>query len=264
MAVIKCFEEMVLDTSPVIDSVRCLGQSQVGSQTRRVFYHLNVFHVLDSIGLVMPLERVSEVVPELQKFRHLAYSRHSTLQFGNFSISSEEGPQQVDPLGGLLFCLALHPVLRSTASPPYDGFYGGRIIGGHSFAVDLFRRDQGGSQNKPSTERRQVRSYLQGPFKLGGSFAGFCTILPFDTNLIGALLIGLGSATDCALEARCLDLRTAITTLQSVCDYDALILLRTSFSFPRLLHHFRNTSCDDHPLQGTDDDLLREGISGHL
>ena len=67
------------------------------------------------------LERGSEVILELYKFCHLAYSQHSTLQFGNFYILSE-GPQQGDPLGGLLFCLAIHPILRSTDSPLTMGF----------------------------------------------------------------------------------------------------------------------------------------------
>ena len=47
------------------------------------------------------LERVSEAVPELYKFCHLAYSQHSTLQFSNFSISSEEGSQQGIHLDGI-------------------------------------------------------------------------------------------------------------------------------------------------------------------
>ena len=67
------------------------------------------------------LERGSEMIMDLYKFCRLAYSLHFTLQFGNFSILSE-GPQQRDPLGGLLFCLAIHPILRSTDSPLTMGF----------------------------------------------------------------------------------------------------------------------------------------------
>ena len=67
------------------------------------------------------LERGSDVILELYKFCHLACSHHSTLQFGNFSTLSE-GPQQGDPLGGLLFCLVIDLILRSTDSPHTMGF----------------------------------------------------------------------------------------------------------------------------------------------
>ena len=55
-------------------------------------------------------------------------------------------------------------------------------------------------------------------------------MLPSDAILLGAPLIGLSSAKDCTLEARCSDLHTAITRLQTIFAHDALILLRFSFS----------------------------------
>ena len=39
------------------------------------------------------LERVSEMITELGKFCHLAYSQHSTLQFDGFTLSAQQGPQ---------------------------------------------------------------------------------------------------------------------------------------------------------------------------
>ena len=40
--------------------------------------------------------------PEIYKFCHLAYSHHSALQFGDFSISSQSGSHQDDPLGATI------------------------------------------------------------------------------------------------------------------------------------------------------------------
>ena len=60
-----------------------------------------------------------------------------------------------------------------------------------------------------------MRDYIQGPAQSIGSLAGFSTLRPADTILLGAPLIDLGSATDHALEARCSDLRTAIVRLQT-------------------------------------------------
>ena len=50
-------------------------------------------------------------VPEIYKFCHLSYSDPSLLKFNSQMISAEEGAQQGDPLGLLLFCLAIHPIL---------------------------------------------------------------------------------------------------------------------------------------------------------
>ena len=46
------------------------------------------------------LETVNEIIPELYRFCHLTYSQHSTLQFGELSLSSQQGPQQGDPPAG--------------------------------------------------------------------------------------------------------------------------------------------------------------------
>ena len=49
--------------------------------------------------------------------------------------------------------------------------------------------------------------------------------------------------------------------LKTISAHDAPILLRSSFSAPKLLHTLRCTPCDGHPLLETHDDLLREGVS---
>ena len=72
------------------------------------------------------LEHVGEVTPELYTFGHLACNE----QFGEFCLTPQEGSQQGDPLEGLLFCLAIHPILRSTTSPLTIGFMDDVTLGG--------------------------------------------------------------------------------------------------------------------------------------
>ena len=110
---------------------------------------------------------------------------------------------------------------------PYDGFHGQRITGGPLFTVssdvDLFCREGCKIGLQLNVSKCEVIS--KAPFKPDlGSLAGFFTMLPFDPILLGAALIGLGSATYRALEARCSNLRSAITRLQTICAHDALIL----------------------------------------
>ena len=52
------------------------------------------------------LKECAEKIPELYPFVHFCYSESSWLAFGNEVIHSEEGVQQGDPLGPLLFCLS--------------------------------------------------------------------------------------------------------------------------------------------------------------
>ena len=47
---------------------------------------------------------------------HSAYSQPSTPLFGSYIISSLEGPRQGDPLGPLLFCNMIQPLLSSLSS----------------------------------------------------------------------------------------------------------------------------------------------------
>jgi len=55
-------------------------------------------------------------VPELYAFCYSVYSHPSTLFYGSYIISSEEGPQQGDLLGPLLFSNTIQPLLSSLSS----------------------------------------------------------------------------------------------------------------------------------------------------
>ena len=56
------------------------------------------------------LDAVKDSVPDLYPFVHSAYDSPSTLFCGNTTLLSEEGVQQGDPQGPLLFCLTIHPI----------------------------------------------------------------------------------------------------------------------------------------------------------
>ena len=76
------------------------------------------------------LEAVQRTLPEAYGFVHAAYSTPSTLFYGSDTISSEEGVQQGDPLGPLLFCLALHPILTECKAELRAGYLDDITLGG--------------------------------------------------------------------------------------------------------------------------------------
>jgi len=52
-------------------------------------------------------------IPELDAYCQSVYGQPSLLFFGSYTVSSQEGAQQGDPLGPLLFCNTIHPLLSS-------------------------------------------------------------------------------------------------------------------------------------------------------
>ena len=75
------------------------------------------------------LESIKQSVPEIYSFCLLSYSNDSVLKFGSRQILSQEGIQQGDPLGPLLFCLTIYPILRELESPFTIGFMDDITIG---------------------------------------------------------------------------------------------------------------------------------------
>ena len=120
-------------------------------------------------------------------------------------------------LRGLL-CLAIHPILRSTSSPLTMGFMEDVSLGGPlpivSSDVDLFCRE--GAKTGLQLNVGKCEIIAKATFNPEGSLAGSSTMRPADAILLGASLIGLGSATDHAVEASYSDLHTAIARLKGL------------------------------------------------
>ena len=81
------------------------------------------------------LEAVSKFFPSLLPFVSSAYDDSSELLMGQFKVSSEEGAQQGDPLGPLLFCLAMHELVSSLGSELVLGYLDDITLGGGTDTV---------------------------------------------------------------------------------------------------------------------------------
>jgi len=80
-----------------------------------------------------------------------------------------------------------------------------------------------------------------------------------NTTLLGAPLFQ-GSALDKAWDKRCEDLTRAVDRLSAISSQDALILLRSSFGAPKVLHLLRCSPSVSHPSLAKFDALLRRAV----
>src|ERR1700733_10944476 len=75
-------------------------------------------------------------ISELATYCYLAYTHPTILQFGRFTLQSQEGPQQGDPLGPQLFCLPLQSTLTQLSSPLAFGYLDDLTLGGSPETVE--------------------------------------------------------------------------------------------------------------------------------
>ena len=80
-----------------------------------------------------------------------------------------------------------------------------------------------------------------------------------EATLLGAPLF-CGAALDTAWVIRCKDLTRAVDRLKTIGSQNALTLLRSSFSAPRVLHLLRCSPSVDHPSLNKFDDLLKDSV----
>ena len=77
-------------------------------------------------------------MPALYSCCSSAYNQPSVLFFGPYTVQSQEGAQQGDRIGPLLFCNTVHPLLSSLQSKLNIGFLDDVTLGGH---VDVVASD---------------------------------------------------------------------------------------------------------------------------
>ena len=91
---------------------------------------LDFANAFNSIRRDKILSTIIDTIPELYPLCHTAYACESLLQFGSKSVVSSEGVQQGDPLGPLLFCLTLQPILESLKCNFKIGYLDDVTLGG--------------------------------------------------------------------------------------------------------------------------------------
>ena len=127
----KCASTLALSDLPNLTSPRQLGfgiprgvdaavhaaQIHLQSlQSDQVIVKVNFENAFNSGRRDKVLSAVEEFITVLVPFVHSAYCVALSLMWGSEVVESSEGVQQGDPLGPLLFCLAIHKMCAKLTS----------------------------------------------------------------------------------------------------------------------------------------------------
>jgi hypothetical protein len=207
------------------------------------------------------LSAVAEHVPDIYKFCYLAYDKSSFLQFSNNIILSQEGAQQGDPLGSLMFCLAIHPLILACDSPLKVAYMDDVTLGGPAqvVAADVTMIKTEGTPQGLLLNDMKCEAITNSGQTSQEVLNQFIQLTPATATLLGAPL-SKGTAMDNCLKKQCDELQKAIERLKLISAHDGLVLLRASFSAPKLQHTLRSSPCSGHSSLQEFDNQIRTAL----
>ena len=90
------------------------------SSSQKVLVKLDFANAFNCVSRQVALREVAAKFPGLARFATWCYQMPSSLRFGSFTLESQTGVQQGDPLGPLLFAAAIHPLASTLRAQGLD------------------------------------------------------------------------------------------------------------------------------------------------
>ena len=188
------------------------------------------------------LQSVEELCPDIYPLVHSSYSVESHILWEGHIIQSAEGVQQGDPLGPLLFCLTIHKYVSSLTSELCVCYLDDISVGGAEEAllndIVLTREATQLGLVLNSNKTEIICSDVAFSDRLLQELPGASVIKPSDARLLGSP-IGDLETVDSAIREGISDLQRIGERLQYFSSHDAILLLRHSFSLPKLVYLLR-------------------------
>ena len=220
----------------------------------------NAFNCLHRQDMLLAIR---DRLPELYAYSLSAYSQPSILFYGPFTVLSSEGPQQGDPLGPLTFSNTVHPLLDSMEAALTLGYLDDLTLGGdqNQVARDVQRVIEEGRSMGLVLNISKCELITDPCTTVANPVLQSFQRIPIqDASLLGAPLFP-GPVLDRFWSDRCKDLSRAVDRLRLINSQDALVLLRASFSAPRVQHLLRCSPSVDNAALIIFDDLLRSALN---
>jgi hypothetical protein len=229
----------------------------------KVLIKLDFANAFNSLHRWDMLMAVRERMPEIYPFVFASYSVSSSLLFGSKVVLSNEGPQQGDPIGPLLFCNTIHPLLESLKSELTIGYLDDMTLAGDQTTVaeDVQHIMTEGARMGLllNVSKCEIITHKQTVI-MDPLLSSFLRVDLDNACLLGSPL-STGQALDIEWGERCKDMERAAHRLNDVGAQNALILLRASFGAPRVQHLLRSSLSWDHPGLARFDEVQRGALS---
>ena len=229
---------------------------------------LDFKNAFNAIGRDEMIRIKHDILPGLFQFVSTCYSSSSHLCFGNFLISSEEGVQQGDPLGPLLFCatsLRLAKLMKSELNVWYmdDGTLGGDadVLLIDFNTVRRVGQELGLELNEQKCELITDDDDVVDKFRVDAP-----SILHIKTSqavLLGAS-IGSTEEIDSTLSRKVAEFQRLTSRLKQLNAHDAFFLLKNCFSLPKLQYVLRCAPCFNSQVLHRYDNMIRDTLQSIL
>lgn len=229
-----------------------------------VILKCDIRNAFNSLRRDWMLERVKELLPELLPHAAQAYGQDSYLRGDGISLMSSCGVQQGDPAGPLLFCLGIHPLVRSLCSPVSSWYLDDGVLVGDA---DVVTRDIQTIKDFEEMSGLQLNFSKCEVSVVGGSERARNEVLqrirhclPSVTHVTLDSLEILGApvskeSAKMAFAKRARTLERLCANLHLLSSQEALLLLRLSLFVPRITYLLRCVE-DPDPDQLQDCDRL--------
>ena len=194
------------------------------------------------------LSCVAELMPKWHMLVWQAYGCSSDLHFGEFTVSSEVGVQQGDPLGPLLFCLAIKHITEQLSSAVNLWYLDDGVVAGSFSDVDKDLETIAsaaaaiGLQLRPEKcELCILRRLDPVEEEMPEGLAAIPRTTPEELTLLGAPIGSL--ARDSVLRSKADQLERLCERARLVDAHEGLFLLRQCFAAPKILYVLRCAPC---------------------
>ncbi|XP_063538102.1 uncharacterized protein LOC134747408 [Cydia strobilella] len=210
-----------------------------------VVLKVDIKNAFNTVERDVILREVRDRVPSLYPYLHQCYFSPTNLFYGTNLIASRVGAQQGDPLGPLLFCLAVQSIVKSLSSPLNVWYLDDGTLGGAPDVVlgDVRQLVQALSAIGLQINAEKCELFLCSPDAMH-SIADFEAILPgvkvverSSLSLLGAPIFpeGVGQV----VQEKTVALSESMKHLQHLSAHVSLVLLRNCLSIPRVTYTLR-------------------------
>ena len=220
--------------------------------TSQIMIKLDMRNAFNCVRRDSVLETCLHRAPSLYRLAHLAYSQASSVLADGHIINSCTGVQQGDPLGPILFALAVDDAACSPTSKFNVWYLDDATIAGDADSVISDVRQVLPALARLGLEVNPTKSELinlglsseefeRARHAIEGSLAGVTVTPSNDVELLGSP-ISL-PATARVIESKVEHFQSMTENLRLLDAHPALFLLKNCFAVPRLLYTLRSSPC---------------------